>query len=167
MAAYGIGRIGCQVAGDGDWGVPNLAPQPQWMSFLPDWTWAYGYPNNVLGIDLGEANRPVEIIEHGVTYIYSGNAFPTPFYETVMALLICGFLWSIRKKVVPGIVFSAYLVLNGVERFFIEKIRINPDYNFAGFTFTQAEMIAVILFIAGIIGIVYFSKNKNKYLPTS
>ncbi|MGB1318338.1 MAG: prolipoprotein diacylglyceryl transferase, partial [Flavobacteriales bacterium] len=35
MLAYGIGRIGCQVAGDGDWGIPNDAPKPEWMSFLP------------------------------------------------------------------------------------------------------------------------------------
>jgi phosphatidylglycerol---prolipoprotein diacylglyceryl transferase len=25
ILAYGIGRMGCQVSGDGDWGVPNLA----------------------------------------------------------------------------------------------------------------------------------------------
>ena len=37
MLAYGIGRIGCQIAGDGDWGIPNDAPKPEWMSFLPDW----------------------------------------------------------------------------------------------------------------------------------
>jgi prolipoprotein diacylglyceryltransferase len=166
MAAYGMGRVGCQVAGDGDWGVPNNATQPEWLSFLPDWTWAYGYPNNVLGIDLGEPNRPVEIIENGIPYIYTGNAWPTPFYETVMAFIIFGILWSLRKRIeIPGIIFSIYLALNGIERFVIEQIRINPDYHFAGLGFTQAEMIAVILFLSGIVGIAYFTKNKNKYIP--
>jgi hypothetical protein len=52
MLAYGVGRMGCQIAGDGDWGIPNDAPKPEWLSFLPNWAWAYNYPNNVLGIDL-------------------------------------------------------------------------------------------------------------------
>lgn len=160
MAAYGMGRVGCQVAGDGDWGMPNDAPQPEWMSFLPDWTWAYDYPNNVLGIDLKE-----DFARMGLESI-SGKAWPTPFYETIMATIIFAILWSLRKKInVPGIIFSIYLTLNGVERFLIEQIRINPDYHFAGLSFTQAELIAVILFSSGILGMVYFNKNKNKYIP--
>lgn len=160
MAAYGMGRVGCQVAGDGDWGMPNDAPQPEWMSFLPDWTWAYDYPNNVLGIDLKE-----DFARMGLESI-TGKAWPTPFYETIMATIIFAILWSLRKKInVPGIIFSIYLTLNGVERFLIEQIRINPDYHFAGLSFTQAELIAVILFSSGILGMVYFNKNKNKYIP--
>lgn len=160
MAAYGMGRVGCQVAGDGDWGMPNDAPQPEWMSFLPDWTWAYDYPNNVLGIDLKE-----DFAQMGLESI-TGKAWPTPFYETIMAIIIFAILWSLRKKInVPGIIFSIYLTLNGVERFLIEQIRINPDYHFAGLSFTQAELIAVILFSSGILGMVYFNKNKNKYIP--
>ncbi|MDP6908210.1 MAG: prolipoprotein diacylglyceryl transferase, partial [Flavobacteriales bacterium] len=50
--AYGIGRMGCQIAGDGDWGIPNDAPMPEWLSFMPEWVWKYNYPNNVLGVDL-------------------------------------------------------------------------------------------------------------------
>ena len=33
MLAYGVGRIGCQMSGDGDWGIENLSPKPEWMSF--------------------------------------------------------------------------------------------------------------------------------------
>ncbi len=29
ILAYGIGRIGCQMSGDGDWGVDNLSPKPE------------------------------------------------------------------------------------------------------------------------------------------
>tara|TARA_R110002049_G_scaffold227347_5_gene399506 strand:- start:3131 stop:4291 length:1161 start_codon:yes stop_codon:yes gene_type:complete len=162
MAAYGMGRVGCQVSGDGDWGMPNDAPQPEWMSFLPDWTWAYDYPNNVLGVDLKE-----DFARMGLESI-TGKAWPTPFYETIMATIIFAILWSLRKKInIPGIIFSIYLALNGVERFLIEQIRINPDYHVAGLSFTQAEMIAVILFLSGILGMVYFTKNKKKYTPTA
>ena len=162
MAAYGMGRVGCQVAGDGDWGMPNDAPQPDWMNFLPDWTWAYSYPNNVLGVDLKE-----DFARMGLESI-TGKAWPTPFYETIMATIIFAILWSVRKKInIPGIIFSIYLTLNGIERFLIEQIRINPDYQLAGLSFTQAEMIAVILFLSGILGMVYFTKNKKKYIPTA
>ena len=33
MLAYGIGRMGCHISGDGDWGINNLTPNP---TFLPD-----------------------------------------------------------------------------------------------------------------------------------
>jgi phosphatidylglycerol---prolipoprotein diacylglyceryl transferase len=39
MLAYGLGRIGCQVSGDGDWGIVNTNPKP--FNWLPDWMWAY------------------------------------------------------------------------------------------------------------------------------
>lgn len=158
MAAYGVGRIGCQLAGDGDWGQPNDAPKPDWLSFLPDWMWAFDYPNNVLNIDLQK-----DFQRMGYESI-TGNAWPTPFYETIMAFIIFGILWSLRKKITaPGFLFSLYLSLNGIERFFIEKIRINPDYHFFGMAATQAELIAITLFICGIFGMFYFSKHKNKY----
>jgi prolipoprotein diacylglyceryltransferase len=160
MAAYGIGRIGCQLAGDGDWGMPNDSTKPEWLSFLPDWMWAYDYPNNVLGVNLQQ-----DFHSMGLESI-SGNAWPTPFYETVMASIIFGILWSLRKKIsIPGVIFSLYLTLNGVERFLIEKIRINPDYHFLGIEATQAELIAVIMFFTGIFGMLYFSKYKKKYIP--
>jgi prolipoprotein diacylglyceryltransferase len=168
MAAYGIGRIGCQLSGDGDWGLPNSNPKPNWMSALPDWMWAYDYEGNVLGRDLGSPGNPVQIVEGGITYIYEGNAWPTPFYETLMAFAIFGILWSVRKKIkIPGVLFSIYLVFNGIERFFIEKIRINPDYHFLGIDATQAELIAVLLFILGLLGIFYFSKNPKKFIPST
>lgn len=158
MLAYGIGRLGCQLSGDGDWGIVNLAAKPEWLSFLPDWAWAYKYPHNVLseGVPIaGCVGRHCMELPQAV--------FPTPLYETVMALLIFAFLWSIRKKIVqPGLMFSVYLVLNGLERFFIEKIRVNTLYDVSGFKFTQAELISSMLIILGIIGVVWSLKSYNK-----
>lgn len=160
MAAYGVGRIGCQVSGDGDWGMPNDAPKPDWMGALPDWMWAYDYPNNVLGVDLKE-----QFTRDGFESFH-GLAWPTPFYETVMAGIIFIVLWSLRKRLnIPGLIFSIYLLLNGIERFFIEKIRINPDYQFLGIEATQAEIIAVLMMFTGIGGIIYFYRNQNKFIP--
>lgn len=92
ILAYGIGRIGCQLSGDGDWGMPNDAPMPDAISFLPEWMWAFDYPNNVLGINLQE-----DFTHMGLVSI-TGKAWPTPFYETVMSLIIFGILWALRKK---------------------------------------------------------------------
>ena len=47
IMGYAVGRLGCQFAGDGDWGIANTAAKPGWF-FLPDWAWAYDYPRNVL-----------------------------------------------------------------------------------------------------------------------
>jgi phosphatidylglycerol:prolipoprotein diacylglycerol transferase len=162
MAAYGVGRIGCQLAGDGDWGVPNDAPMPSSLSFLPEWVWAYDYPNNVLGMDL-----KADFISMGYESI-SGKAFPTPFYEVVMALAIFAVLWALRKKItIAGRLFSLYLILNGIERYFIEKIRINPPYHFFGIEATQAEIIAVLLFASGLFGWWYFGKKANSSVQSN
>ncbi|PCJ01176.1 MAG: diacylglyceryl transferase [Flavobacteriales bacterium] len=159
MVGYGIGRIGCQLSGDGDWGLPNYNEMPAIISFLPDWMWSFDYYGNINGTDLGAPGRPM--ISDGHTY--EGNAWPTPFYETIMAFIIAGILWAIRKKVkVPGIIFSIYLIFNGVERFSIEKIRINSNYNVFGFEATQAEIIAVLLFLLGSFGIWFFTKKAKK-----
>ncbi len=159
MIGYGIGRIGCQLAGDGDWGMPNYNEMPDIISFLPDWMWSFDYYGNINGTDLGAPGRPV--MSDG--YAYEGNAWPTPFYETVMAFIITGILWASRKRIkIPGIILSMYLIMNGVERFFIEKIRINSNYNIFGLEATQAEIIAVTIFILGFFGIWYFTKIAKK-----
>jgi prolipoprotein diacylglyceryltransferase len=68
-----------------------------------------------------------------------------------------------RKRIqIPGLLFTIYLMMNGMERFFIEKIRINNIIQFAGLKFTQAELISTIIFLIGVIGFVYLIINNNK-----
>ncbi|MCC6723560.1 MAG: prolipoprotein diacylglyceryl transferase [Saprospiraceae bacterium] len=158
IISYGLGRIGCQLSGDGDWGI-DAAAQPSWW-FLPDWFWAYDYPHNV-----NKAGIPIE----GCNWLHcthlANPVYPTPLYEMIAALAIGAFLWSIRKRVkAPGIIFFTYLILNGFERFWIEKIRVNVTYKIAGFEPTQAEIIAVILFIIGVIGVIW---RKKAYANTT
>ena len=156
MFSYGLGRIGCQVAGDGDWGINNTAPKP--ISWMPDWIWSYTYPHNV--IDKGE-----HMIGCAGQYCseLAIPVFPTPFYETVTCLLLFALLWSVRKRfTIPGTLFSFYLILNGVERFFIEKIRVNATYTIFGFHPTQAELISSGLIITGAISWYLLTKNAKK-----
>lgn len=156
MLAYGVGRIGCQLSGDGDWGIDNLMPKPEWLAFLPDWVWAFNYPHNVISEGIRIAG-----CEGRHCFALENSVFPTPFYESVAGIGFFLFLWSIRKKIkVHGVLFSVYLILNGLERFFIEKIRVNSVYHLLGNEITQAEIISVVLIIVGIIGIIFLKKLK-------
>jgi phosphatidylglycerol:prolipoprotein diacylglycerol transferase len=94
---YAIGRIGCQVSGDGDYGKAWNGP------------WAMGYPNGTVPTAPGE------------------TVHPTPIYETLVMGLVAYFLWRLRDRVRPGVLFASYLVIAGIERFLIEFIRRNDD----------------------------------------
>ena len=156
MLAYGVGRIGCQMSGDGDWGIDNLAPKPEWMSFLPDWMWSYTFPHNVIN-----AGVPIEGCTGNFCMELANPVWPTAFYEVIMSLAVFGILWAMRKHIkVPGALFFIYLAFNGVERFFIEKIRINSEYNILG-GITQAEIISFSLILTAIIGVTYLYKSKK------
>ncbi|HRP30663.1 MAG TPA: prolipoprotein diacylglyceryl transferase [Agriterribacter sp.] len=193
MLAYALGRIGCQVSGDGDWGILNsayvtstsgksIATTPDQFnqtldahktfylsefgtdsvprmsvkapSFLPTWMVAYAYPHNV-----NEQGFQLEGCTGNHCNALPVPVFPTPFYEIVACLILFLLLMSLRKKItIPGQMFAVYLVLNGLERFFVEKIRVNTKYDIFGFHPTQAEIISSFLIIAGV-GFFFWSKK--------
>lgn len=135
--------------------IPHAAfAKPQGLSFLPDWFFAYGYPHNVINEG---------VLMPGCTGKYCSvlpiSVYPTALYEIIACLLLFALLWSIRKKIrVPGMVFGIYLILNGIERFFIEKIRVNTKYDIFGFHPTQAEIISTLMVIGGAVLIWYCRK---------
>jgi prolipoprotein diacylglyceryltransferase len=75
---------------------------------------------------------------------------PTQLYETTAGLAIFAFLWNKRTHVkVAGSLFFTYLILAGLERFFIEFIRTNDHYLF---NLTGSQLISIIMIIIGTIG---------------
>jgi prolipoprotein diacylglyceryl transferase len=157
MLSYGTGRLGCHLSGDGDWGIANAAPKPASLNFLPDWMWSFSYPHNVLGEGVqiagcvgkhcNQLNPPV---------------FPTPFYEAIVCIGLFFLLWALRKNISQtGIMFFLYLLLNGIERFFIEKIRVNTKYHIYGHAITQAEIISTALIVTGIAGLYILRRRKT------
>ena len=150
MLAYAIGRVGCQVSGDGCWGVENTAKSPK---LIPEWLWSAQYIN---GTSSGN-----NMLDNNIF------VWPTPIYETIMCLLIFGILWSIRKKIkTGGVLFSIYLILNGMERFFIEEIRVNEKLiwfkNLTSIEITQGQLIAILLFSIGtLLTLNLLKKRKN------
>ncbi len=101
MLAYGLGRIGCQVSGDGDWGIVNTNPKP--FSWLPDWMWAYTYPHNVneAGVQIAGCTEAKYCNE------LPAGVYPTPFYEIIICLILFLLIWSLRKRLkTPGTLFA-------------------------------------------------------------
>jgi len=199
MIAYAIGRLGCQVAGDGDWGILNSAyittpdskvvladkaqvDSVQQMnrsfylktfrvdslgavphksvkapSWVPDWMVAYPYPHNVIN----EGGPIPGCTDNNYCSQLPVPVFPTPFYESVICFLLFFLLWSLRQRLkIPGTLFAIYLIVNGIERFFVEKIRVNTKYEDLPFQPTQAELISAGLVIGGII--LYFFLTRKK-----
>lgn len=155
MIGYAIGRLGCHFSGDGCWGIVNTLAQPGWLCWLPDWLWASNYPHNVInhGIPIPGCFGPN-------CHVLDKPVFPTSLYESIISFCSFGILWFMRKRIkAPVSLFGLYLILNGTERFFIEKIRINNKYDFLGLQLTQAEIISSALIIIGICVMIYFSKR--------
>jgi phosphatidylglycerol:prolipoprotein diacylglycerol transferase len=118
--AYGIGRLGCHVAGDGDWGTVTDGPL------------GVAYTDAVIGW-----NYPPGVRVH-----------PTPIYEFLESLLIFGLLKIMQKgEMPPGRLFWIYLVLASLARFVVEFWRINPGV-LAGLT--EAQVFGILLFAVGI-----------------
>ena len=164
MLAYGTGRIGCHVSGDGDWGIVNELPKPKWMNLLPDWMWAYNYPNNVNKVCNPFTETDPRYLQNincdfNETPYLIANVFPTPLYEAIACTILFFILWMLRKRLkYAGVLFGIYLILNGLERFLIEKIRVNTIMD--SFNMTQAEIISFSLMLLGVLLIV-FSLNKK------
>jgi phosphatidylglycerol:prolipoprotein diacylglycerol transferase len=92
---YAIGRIGCQLAGDGDYGKDSNLP------------WAMSYRHGTVPTSPGVRVQP------------------TPIYETLAMGLVAWWLWRMRDRFRVGALFAFYLVLSGVERLLVEFVRRN------------------------------------------
>jgi len=94
-----IGRVGCHLSGDGDWGTPTSLP------------WGVAYTNGTAGW-----TYPPGIYVH-----------PAPLYEMVALLAIFALLLRLRSRVAPaGALFAIYLLLSGLARLLVEFVRTNP-----------------------------------------
>lgn len=144
MLAYGIGRIGCHLAGDGDYGFPTALP---WGTDYSKGT----YPPSAAFRDLPEiTNRYPGGVVPDTTLCH-----PTPIYEFLLAAVIFLVLWRLRKTLMPeGKLFSLYLLLAGLERFSIEFLRINPRIAFG---LTEAQIFSLLLMAAGLYAWNHFS----------
>ena len=143
LLAYGIGRIGCHLAGDGDWGIAsNPAARP---SFVPTWLWGETYPDNILEVTLPET-----------------GVYPTSLYEFGMALVLFGILYALRKHPFKwGWIMSMTLVFFGTERLLIEQIRVTARVEFSGLDVSQAMLISSVLILLGVLGLIRTTRRRE------
>ena len=125
-----IGRLGCQLAGDGDWGVPTTLP------------WGMSYPNAIIGWEqwTHENGLPLDVRVH-----------PAPVYETILYGLVFLVLW--RRRLTPhpdGYILWLYLLLSGASRFLVEIIRVNPRFAFG---LSEAQFISLAIMAIGAVQI--------------
>ena len=160
ILAVGIGRLGCQFAGDADWGVENTLAKP---ALIPQWLWADTYAHNI-------ANEGVHImgcIEQHCAEL-PVPVFPTPIYEFIECTLLFLLLHFIRKPLThrPGVLFFVFAILIGIQRYSIEQLRAISDrnlYYIAGHGFKQAELISILLVIVGSIGVAGLFRYYNRF----
>jgi len=150
---YGIGRIGCLLSGDGDYGIPSTLP------------WAMSFPNGVVPtiqrvhptpiyeflaaaliawllwkVGAGEARTPI-LVPGGKTDSKNRKA------ERELRGRIDGVTGPIRPA---GTVFAAYMIYTGIARFLVEFIRINPR-SFFGMTNAQTASLASVILGAALL----------------
>lgn len=136
-AGYAIGRIGCLLSGDGDYGIPTKLP------------WGMSFPSGIVpttGV-WDPASHSGVCLKYGLPE--NCTVHPTPLYEFFIWLAIAAFLWHMGTKALrgpkaKGEIFANYLILTGAARFLIEFIRINPR-SFLGLSNAQAASAASIL----------------------
>ena len=124
---YGIGRIGCFLAGDATWGKVTDVP------------WGVAFTNAIFGwVD------PIT----GIPYPPGVKVHPTQIYELIQSLIVFGILWPLRKKgYAEGTIFWLYLILAGSMRFLVEFWRVNPV---VGLGMTEYQWISIVLVALGL-----------------
>ena len=129
---YAIGRVGCQLSGDGDYGM---------------------HVDGILGMSYSQGVVPTAPGQQAV---------PTPIYESILSLIICAVLLNVekyRRLTKPLSYFGLYLLLMSVERFLVEFVRIEDRY---GYGLSEAQYIAIGLFALGLILVVRPRKSLNQ-----
>jgi len=132
-----FGRMGCQLSGDGDWGLPSTLP------------WAMAYPKAIVGWN---AQTVLKLDSHNnlVSGFFPGvRVHPTPVYEVILYVAIFLVLWTLRKRPhAEGQILYLYLILASAERFLVEFLRINPRVLFG---LSEAQIISVGMAAVGAI----------------
>ena len=125
--AYGVGRIGCFLAGDATWGKVTDVP------------WGMAFPNAVAGWA-----DPLT----GIPYPPGVNVHPTQLYELAQSLFVFGVLWGVRKRrISQGTIFWLYLALAGSMRFVVEYWRAHP---IVGLNMTEYQWMSLALIVLGL-----------------
>jgi prolipoprotein diacylglyceryl transferase len=151
---YAVGRIGCLISGDGDYGRPTHLP------------WGMAFPNGLVPTTQTclQWGAPADCRVH-----------PTPIYEFAAGMLIFWYIWrrgarAIRHPLAPGVITGEFLILSGLARFLVEFIRINPplfEIHLGQHVWgmSNAQFFALLTVLAGIILLLIVRRRFRKLDP--
>jgi phosphatidylglycerol:prolipoprotein diacylglycerol transferase len=147
---YAIGRMGCLLSGDGDYGIPTNLP------------WGMSFPNGIVPTTgIWDPLRGSGICnKYGLPE--NCTVHPTPIYEFLVWCAIGALLWhlggkALRRPQGKGLIFCAYLILTGIARYLVEIIRINPR---VFLRMTNAQIVSILSVLAGI-GLFLWIKRRD------
>ena len=172
-SGYAFGRIGCQLSGDGDYGIAC----GRWLDQMNCWVHNGNISDalarvcfdNPASYDVAaRADCPMEFcltngfpgfcMSYARGIVPTGElVHPTPVYESINNFILFGVLWAIRRRIKhPGVLFGIYLIGSWVLRFLIEFIRQEESrpYRFLGLR--DAQLVALGQVVLGI-GIIIYS----------
>jgi phosphatidylglycerol:prolipoprotein diacylglycerol transferase len=118
---YGVGRLGCLVSGDGDYGKPTNLP------------WGMSFPNGL--VPTMQRVHPTPIYE---------------LFAALFIAWILWRRGNPEKPLPLGQITGEYLILSGIARFLVEFIRINPRILW-GLTNAQFASLGAIAFGLGLV----------------
>lgn len=131
--SYAIGRLGCQLSGDGDYGIRTTS------------IWGMSYSSGVVPTPDGVL------------------VYPTPFFESVLALVVLFVLTRIENNAkwfaTPYSRFGMYIALAGLARLVVEFIRVNP---IIAFGLSEAQLVSIVLILIGVTLITIMPKLKHQ-----
>ena len=114
-----LGRIGCHLAGDGDWGTPTALP------------WGVSYEDGAAGWP-----HPLGVRVH-----------PAPLYESAASFGVWARASAVaRAGASPGRVTAWWALLAGGTRVLVEAVRTNPP---AALGLTAAQLVGLGCAVAG------------------
>jgi phosphatidylglycerol:prolipoprotein diacylglycerol transferase len=137
---YGIGRIGCLLSGDGDYGIPTTLP------------WGMSFPHGL--VPTTQRVHPTPIYEFLAAIVITWFLWRLGA-GSAAGLRGAGTLTSGSASAPPGghpagYIFAWYMITTGVARFLVEYIRINPR-SFLGMTNAQTASAASIILGAALL----------------
>jgi phosphatidylglycerol:prolipoprotein diacylglycerol transferase len=146
---YAVGRIGCLISGDGDYGKPTTLP------------WGMAFPDGLVPTTQTCGQAIDALHPHG--WPANCAVHPTPIYEFVACVLICWYIWRrAARPLAPGVIVGEFLVLFGLERFLVEFIRINPRILWG---MSNAQVAALLTVLAGVVMLVVARSRSGKTNP--
>jgi phosphatidylglycerol:prolipoprotein diacylglycerol transferase len=132
-AAYAVGRMGCFLVGD-DYGA-----------YTESWV-GMSFPEGAPPTTAGQLREWGSTIPASIPNAQIVTVHPTQLYEVALGLVMFVILWHVGKRSLrTGQLFSLFLILYSIERFFIEFVRAKGDRVIAGLSTSQIASILLLM----------------------